>query len=110
MIQLPSPLVIELPLKGGIVIIKIMKKNKGHRACFGGRAAESAHHLHFLRFLREDWGDFQSGVYVEGGRKHWKIRFYGINIEIKQLGHNVLKIKLKCHESDSAQHPRDRRP
>ena len=29
-IQLPSPLVIELPLKGRI-IIKIMKKNKGHR-------------------------------------------------------------------------------
>ena len=32
--QLPSPLVIELPLKGSIVIIKIMEKNKGHRACF----------------------------------------------------------------------------
>ena len=29
-----SPLIIELPLKGRIVIIKIMKKNKGNRACF----------------------------------------------------------------------------
>ena len=42
-----SALVIELPLRGRIVIIKIMKKNKGNRACFCGRAADSAHHLHF---------------------------------------------------------------
>ena len=42
-----SALVIELPLKGRIVIIKIMKKNKGNRACLCGRAADSAHHLHF---------------------------------------------------------------
>ena len=33
------------------------------------------HYLHFLRFLREDWGEFQSGMDVEGGRNHWKIRF-----------------------------------
>ena len=31
-----------LPLKGRIVITKIMNKNKGHRACFCGRAADSA--------------------------------------------------------------------
>ena len=50
MIQLPSPLVIELLLKGSTVIIKIMKKNKGHRAYFCGRAAaDSAHHLYFLQ-------------------------------------------------------------
>ena len=60
-----------------------------------GRAADSAHHLHFLRILREDWGEFQSGIYVEGGRKHSKIRYYGIYIEVKQLGHNVIKMKLK---------------
>ena len=70
MIQLPSPLVIELPLKGRIGIIKIMKKTKGHRACVCGKAADSAHHLHFLRFLREDWGEFQSGMYVKVGKKH----------------------------------------
>ena len=52
MIQLPSPLVIELPLKGSIVIIKIMKKNKGRRACFFGSAADSAHHLNFLQLGR----------------------------------------------------------
>ena len=51
-IQHPSPLVIELPLKGRIVIIKIMKKNKGHSACFCCRAADSAHHLHFLQLGR----------------------------------------------------------
>ena len=52
-----------------------------------------------------NWGEFQSGMYVEGGRRHWKIRFYGIYIEVKQLGHNVIKVKLKCHESSSEQHP-----
>ena len=41
------------------------------------------------------WGDFQSGMYVEGWRKYWKIRFYGIYMEVKQLGHNVIKMKLK---------------
>ena len=48
MIQLPPPLVIELTLNGSIVIIKIIKKNKGHLACICGRAADSAYHLHFL--------------------------------------------------------------
>ena len=76
-----------------------MNKNKGHRACFCGRAADSAHHLHFLRILREDWGEFQNGIYVEGGRKHWKIRYYGIYIEIQQLVHNVIKMNLKSHEN-----------
>ena len=51
-IQLPSPLVIELPLKGSIVIIKIMKKNKGHHACFCSRAVDSVHHLCFLQLGR----------------------------------------------------------
>ena len=42
-----SALVIELPLKGRIVIIKIMKKNKGNRACFCGRACRSCAPPHF---------------------------------------------------------------
>ena len=99
-----SPLIIELPWKGRIVIIKMMNK-KGHCACFCRSAADSAHHLHFLWVLIEDWGEFQSDMYVVGGRNHWKIRSYGIYIEIKQLGHNVIKMKLKCPESGSAQHP-----
>ena len=37
---------------------------------FCGRAAESAHQMHFLRFLREDWGEFQNGTYVKGERKY----------------------------------------
>ena len=37
----------------------------------------------------------EGGIYVEGGRKHSKIRYYGIYIEVKQLGHNVIKMKLK---------------
>ena len=44
-------------------------KTRGHRTGFGGRAEESAHKLHFLRFLREEWGEFQNGIYVEGERR-----------------------------------------
>ena len=52
--------------------------------------------MNFLRFLREDWGEFQNGMYVEGARKDFKkIRFYRIYIEISQLGQNVIKIALK---------------
>ena len=40
---------------------------------------------------------------MEGGRSK-KIRCYEIYIEIKQLGHNVMKMKLKCLGSGSAQH------
>ena len=32
-------------------------KNGGHRTRFCARAAESVHQMHFLRFLREDWGE-----------------------------------------------------
>ena len=46
-----------------------MKKGD-HRTRFCGRAAESAHQMYYLLFLREDWNEFQSGMYVEGGRKH----------------------------------------
>ena len=72
---------------------------------FCGRAADSAHHVHSFQFLREDWGEFQSGMYVESRRKHCKIRCYGISMEMKQLGQNVIKMKLKCYESGLAQHP-----
>ena len=37
---------------------------------FCGRATEGAHQMHFLRFLREDWGEFQNGTYVKGERKY----------------------------------------
>ena len=53
MIQLPSPLVIELPLKGSIiVIITIMKKIRVAVLVFFGTAADSAHHLNFLQLER----------------------------------------------------------
>ena len=42
----------------------------GHRTRFCGRAAESEHQMHFLRFLRGNWGEFQNGMYLEGGRTH----------------------------------------
>ena len=41
-------------------------KNGGHRTRFCGSAAESAHHMHFLRLLREDMGEFNNGMCVEG--------------------------------------------
>ena len=67
----------------------------GHRTRFCGRAAKSAHQMHFLPFLREDWGEFQDRMYVKGGRKYLKIRFYRIYIEISHLGHNVIKKAFK---------------
>ena len=103
-IEFRSPAGHKIAIKKRIVIGKIMKKNSGHRACFCGRAADSVHYLHFLRVLREDWGNFESGMYVGGGIKHRKIRLYGIYIKINQLRHNVVKMMLKCHESGSAQH------
>ena len=30
------------------------------------RAAESGHQMHFLRVLREDWGEFENRMYVKG--------------------------------------------
>ena len=42
----------------------------GHRSRFCGRAEESALQMHFLRFLREDWGEFQNTMYVKGERKY----------------------------------------
>ena len=47
-------------------------KNGGHLTRFCDRAAGSAHQMHFLRFLREDWGEFQNVMYVKGGRKYLK--------------------------------------
>ena len=38
--------------------------------CLFAVAAESALKMHFHRFLREDWGEFQNGMYVEGGRRN----------------------------------------
>ena len=46
--------------------------NGGHRARFCSRAAGSAHQMHFLRFLKEDWGTFQNVMYVKGERKYLK--------------------------------------
>ena len=42
---------------------------------FCGRAAESAHQMHFLRFLRDDWGEFLNRKYVERGKKVLKNPF-----------------------------------
>ena len=83
MIQLPSPLVIELPLKGRIVIIKKMKKNKGNRACFCCCPPPA-----FLAIFEGGLGR----VLKRHVRGRWKkaLKFYGIYIEIKQLGHNVI--------------------
>ena len=42
----------------------------GDRTHFWGRAAESEHQMHFLRFLREDWGELQNRMYVKGAGKY----------------------------------------
>ena len=56
--------------KVALSLLKSWKKNGGHRTRFYGRAAESAHQMHFLRFLGEDWGECQNRMYVKGGRKY----------------------------------------
>ena len=56
--------------KEALFLLKSWNKKWASPYSFCGRAAESAHQMHFLHFFREDWSDFQSGMYVEGGRKH----------------------------------------
>ena len=56
--------------KEALSLLISWKKNGGHRTRFCGRAAESAHQMHFLRFLREVWSEFQNRMYVKGGRKY----------------------------------------
>ena len=51
--------------------------------------------MHFLPYLREDWGAFQNRMYVKGGRKYLKMHFHRIYIEMSQLGHNVIKKAFK---------------
>ena len=51
--------------------------------------------MHFLRVLREGWGEFQNRMYVKGGRKYEKICFYRIYIEMSHLGYNVIKKAFK---------------
>ena len=46
--------------------------------------------MHFLQFLKEDWGAFQNVIYVKRGRKYLKNR-----IEISHLGHSVIKKAFK---------------
>ena len=81
--------------KEALSSLKPWNKNGGHRTRFCGRAAESPHQMHHLRYLREDWGEFQNGMYVKGARKFEKIRFYRIYIEISHLGQCVVKKAFK---------------
>ena len=100
-----SALVIELPLKGRIVIIKIMKKNKGNRACFCGRACRSCAPPTFLTIFEGGLGRV-SKRHVRGRwKKAMKISILWNLTQLTQLGHSVTKMKLKCHESSgSPQH------
>ena len=52
--------------KEALFLLKPWNKNGSHRTRFCSRAAESVHQMHFLRVLREDWGEFQNGMYMEG--------------------------------------------
>ena len=61
--------------KEALSLLKSWLKNGGHRTRFCGRAAESAHQKHFLRFLREDWGEFRNRMYVKRGKKELKNPF-----------------------------------
>ena len=37
---------------------------------FAVELQNSAHQMHFLRVLREDWDEFQNRMYVKEGRKY----------------------------------------
>ena len=52
--------------KEALFLLKSWNKNGGHRTRFCGRAAESAHHMHFLWLLREDWHKFQTACMWKG--------------------------------------------
>ena len=56
--------------KEALSLLKSWNKKWGHRIRFCGRAAESAHQMHFLLFLREHWGETQNRMYVKGGREY----------------------------------------
>ena len=92
-----------LSLKGRIVLIK----SGGHRTRFCGRAAcvESVHHMRFLRFLREDWGEFLKWHVCERGKKALKNPFFQNlhrDITLDALfhgGHHVMRNK-RCAVQD----------
>ena len=65
--------------KEALFLLKPWNKNGGHRTRFCTRAAESVHQMHFLRVLREDWGEFQNGMYMEGwgGEQKFNIHYRG---------------------------------
>ena len=46
--------------------------------------------MHFLQFLKEDWGAFQNVIYVKRGRKYLKN-----HIEKSHLRHSVIKKAFK---------------
>ena len=56
--------------KEALSLLKSRNKKWGSAYSFCGRVAEGVHQMHFLRFLREDWGVFQNRMYVKGGRKY----------------------------------------
>ena len=66
-----------------------MKKNKDHRACFGGRAGDSAHHLHFLQLGRV------SKRHVRG---RWK---KALKNSVLWNLHGGKAIKTYCHKGEA---------
>ena len=75
--------------KVSTVLIQNHEIKNGGRFC--GIAAKSVHHLHFLRFLREDMGRVSKRYVCEREKKLLKSTFYRIYIEISHLRHNVIK-------------------
>ena len=84
------------------VALFLSKSWKKTRFFARAACAESAHHMHFLRFWE------RNGMYVEWhvcgrGKKALKIHFYRIYIEISQLGRNESQSELA-----QVQHPLSR--
>ena len=69
------------------------------------KATESPHHLHSVGFFVWGSGGLSKRYFYGSWKKHWKIRFYLIYIEIKQLGvgHNVKKMKTTRQQQNLKQ-------
>ena len=76
-----------------------MKKNKGHRACICGRAADSAYHLHFLHWKilkKMEKFDFMEFTLRQSNKDiMWKR--WSLNV-LKVVQHNIHYIERFAEE------------
>ena len=75
--------------KEALFLLKSWDKKGGSPYSFLRQSTESAHQMHFLWFLREDWDGFQNDMYVEGTKKTLK------NLCLENL-HWDITVRMQC--------------